>query len=1249
MSKHTCIKHITSVINCGYARVAIRSLSKPNHGGAGINKAERMEMFRRQFKSVPSYFPDPSIFESSSSSESAFDRGCKKILTQFSQKWHPTESRCSYTATFSVENWKQLPNKYKQTHTMSNCQGCLLEHPTMQTKFPGHTIIPIDPVMPTVHALTTTITKANTQTAKATTRKALGELNEACQQAFGYTFSDAITRHCPEEKLQKKPTETEKKRAARKALRKCKDHLQKHMGENDALNVLAENQSLNSYKRMRLSQSFETPQQKRERYQKQPFRQRKHSPKFDNVSWDKEKVQTDLQSWPQDEKMNWSHFAREHGILAKNGGQIVKEFANEIGMDTTKFDGQPKQQRMRARKLRMPGGEIAVPCHKTPQEVKADWDQMIQSQRLTLGEPCAPYTLTKYSVVNGQLQKTEMEVYGIKIPLLEIRKKLLKRHEEYMHLHTDKQLQEMSRIRLLSILQNGESSSSNEATHQELVEMVARLERTRSIAIWHDHSTVLGQGYILITAKVVYDPMVFKTQEEIESESSTKMEKLQSMIEQPELHMLVACSSSLDDQATLISDRNSCMRELSVTLPTSNGIQIRDELVFFYGDKPAQQVERGTQQGGTYKCGSCGCPSHMMDDLAYSLNCEWRSLDDIQSLALAGKYGKQPHVVRPFKSLNTDQLQQELRARNILHTATTKADLQKELARVLAGVQRVPTLLLENPTQPLSTLNMQRYCILDCEPLHDLKGHLSHLFAELSYVLSDQDITKEYKDLIGAELSKDKVTGGDYRRAAIRVLALLKDKVPQRILLLLQTIVEISEILYAEDVYRTPKTILRLHNLTWLHHELCCDIFKHLHATSKESFFGLYLHALSCHASMQYEIVCLRSCNAENEERLFGQAKLIAKNATNRKPENVLPNIILRLQAKQERQDIFRNHHKESNIISKEAKKVSIADNTAFDAEFIQKRLNSWQAHLQNIAHYLVLGENVWWHKQEGSYQFCDGASEPHCRPEGPHLKHFRNSNYADVKSVKSEAWTTILCNNITLPTPRIKLFDAKGNFIAWKSFSPENTPIPDTTDQAMEQSTFGPDPTNTYTSTPTDQTDQQPMDTNENEPNTTDDHTVYITENLPFDLDALTAMESQPMLHSNTADSCESSGTHDKSSDAGATFATKAASAYYRILGNEDTYSKIKEFDQLKSQIKERTKSVNPLTIAKYKNILAELQQHLILYRRQLREQIRQYEAKYYEQHHKLPTAVEDGQYKEMLVKTKLTKKLLELDNITL
>lgn len=189
--------------------------------------------------------------------------------------------------------------------------------------------------------------------------------------------------------------------------------------------------------------------------------------------------------------------------------------------------------------------------------------------------------------------------------------------------------------------------------------------------------------------------------------------------------MLALCSSSVEDQVALIGDRNTCIQELRIPVQDSNGTEINDELVFFYGDRAAQQVERGTQQGGLYKCGSCGCEAHMMDDLAYSLRCKWRSLANLQSLALGGKYGNQQYVTRPFQKLDAKQLQEELRARNVYHMSTTKKDLQKELATVLKGVQRVPTLLLENPSLPLSHANLQRYCVLDCEPLHDLKGHLS--------------------------------------------------------------------------------------------------------------------------------------------------------------------------------------------------------------------------------------------------------------------------------------------------------------------------------------------------------------------------------------------------------------------------------------------------------------------------------------------------------------------------------------------
>lgn len=83
---------------------------------------------------------------------------------------------------------------------------------------------------------------------------------------------------------------------------------------------------------------------------------------------------------------------------------------------------------MRAKKLKMPGGEISVPCHKTVDTIKGDWASMIESGELTLGEPCAPYTITKYAIINGEVQQSEIDVYGHKVSLLHIRKKLLKKH-----------------------------------------------------------------------------------------------------------------------------------------------------------------------------------------------------------------------------------------------------------------------------------------------------------------------------------------------------------------------------------------------------------------------------------------------------------------------------------------------------------------------------------------------------------------------------------------------------------------------------------------------------------------------------------------------------------------------------------------------------------------------------------------------------------------------------------------------------
>ena len=171
---------------------------------------------------------------------------------------------------------------------------------------------------------------------------------------------------------------------------------------------------------------------------------------------------------------------------------------------------------------------------------------------------------------------------------------------------------------------------------------------------------------------------------------------------------------------------------------------------------------------------------------------------DLHSLAVGGKYGKHEGIIHPFQSLNTQQLQKELRARNIYHTFTTKCDLQKELSHVLKGV-RVPTLLLDTPQVQLQDVNLHKYCILDCEPLHDIKGHLTNLFTELPCIITDLQLQKEAVDLLNLVVPKEKPSCGDNRRAAIRLLALLNGKAGKNVRMLLSTIIEISDILMTSE------------------------------------------------------------------------------------------------------------------------------------------------------------------------------------------------------------------------------------------------------------------------------------------------------------------------------------------------------------------------------------------------------------------------------------------------------------------
>ena len=143
-------------------------------------------------------------------------------------------------------------------------------------------------------------------------------------------------------------------------------------------------------------------------------------------------------------------------------------------------------------------------------------------------------------------------------------------------------------------------------------------------------------------------------------------------------------------------------------------------------------------------------------------------------------------------------------------------------------------------------------------------------------------------------------SGSDVRIALIEIYKFIISKdINSSIVRLLSTAVKVCEIMYALDTQRSPRSVLQLYNLTWLHHELCKSQFVKFHEVTHDKFYRLYLHSIVIHALLQYEVLCLRSVNTENQERIFQQAKTIALATTNRKPENVVLNVMLRLQAKQ--------------------------------------------------------------------------------------------------------------------------------------------------------------------------------------------------------------------------------------------------------------------------------------------------------------------------------------------------------------
>ena len=108
-----CIRHPSIMVNCAYARVAFRELSKQEPD-------QRVTQFKQLFCEYPGFHLSDSYFQRccGKRNPSQFERDHTQMNKAFSSKWHPSAARSQYECQFSITKWKALPSAIKQKHSL---------------------------------------------------------------------------------------------------------------------------------------------------------------------------------------------------------------------------------------------------------------------------------------------------------------------------------------------------------------------------------------------------------------------------------------------------------------------------------------------------------------------------------------------------------------------------------------------------------------------------------------------------------------------------------------------------------------------------------------------------------------------------------------------------------------------------------------------------------------------------------------------------------------------------------------------------------------------------------------------------------------------------------------------------------------------------------------------------------------------------------------------------------------------------
>ena len=163
-----------------------------------------------------------------------------------------------------------------------------------------------------------------------------------------------------------------------------------------------------------MASSFETRESAKERNENKAVSTKSHTGNLDAMTWDKAALKAEVMNYEDGKTVIWSELARKYkvtnanGEIAGNGGQTIKEWLIQEGVNVTRFKRPYEQsadsERIRRKKRKGNGGEISVPADVSPEQLrKMAWEK-IESGEYTIGDRIVPRKVRNTCNITKSLQ-----------------------------------------------------------------------------------------------------------------------------------------------------------------------------------------------------------------------------------------------------------------------------------------------------------------------------------------------------------------------------------------------------------------------------------------------------------------------------------------------------------------------------------------------------------------------------------------------------------------------------------------------------------------------------------------------------------------------------------------------------------------------------------------------------------------------------------------------------------------------------